>query len=157
MMQGLGAEKFIMRHWWISVILRIRSWNLNIRNTKAESYCEVTLWKTIRGLMQYSLNKGHQHLEWKPQKSWTLYQGFQDVQDKQQMQYPLILRSKWKMHQLFKNRSPNVQIFWIRLPRHKWPKSWSSMADPVGPLERNLYGHPLAGLLWKRHFEKILF
>ena len=24
---------------------------------------------------------------------------------------------------------------WIRLPRHKWPKSWSSMADPVVPLE----------------------
>ena len=46
---------------------------------------------------------------------------------------------------------------WIRLPRHKWPKSCSSMEDPVVPLERNLYGHPLAGLLWERHFEKILF
>ena len=30
---------------------------------------------------------------------------------------------------------------WIRLPKHKWPKSWSSMEDPVVPLERNLYGH----------------
>ena len=30
------------------------------------------------------------------------------------------------------------------------------MEDPVVPLERNLYGHPLAGLLWERHFEKIL-
>ena len=39
---------------------------------------------------------------------------------------------------------------------HKWPKSWSSMEDPVVPLERNLYGHPLAGLLWERQFEKIL-
>ena len=29
---------------------------------------------------------------------------------------------------------------WIRLPRRKWPKSWSSMEDPVVPLERNLYG-----------------
>ena len=28
-----------------------------------------------------------------------LYQGFQDVQGKQLMQYPLILRSKWKLHQ----------------------------------------------------------
>ena len=45
---------------------------------------------------------------------------------------------------------------WIRLPRHKWPKSWSSMEDPVVPLERNLYGHPLAGLLWERQFEKVL-
>ena len=45
---------------------------------------------------------------------------------------------------------------WIRLPRHRWPKSWSSMEDPVVPLERNLHGHPLAGLLWERQFEKIL-
>ena len=43
---------------------------------------------------------------------------------------------------------------WIRLPRHKWPKSWSSIEDPVVLLERNLYGHPWAGLLWERQFEK---
>ena len=30
------------------------------------------------------------------------------------------------------------------------------MEDPVVPLERNLYGHPLAGLIWERQFEKIL-
>ena len=30
------------------------------------------------------------------------------------------------------------------------------MEDPDVPLERNLYGHPLAGLLWERQFEKIL-
>ena len=29
------------------------------------------------------------------------------------------------------------------------------MEDPVVPLERNLYGHPLTGLLWERQFEKI--
>ena len=45
---------------------------------------------------------------------------------------------------------------WIRLPKHRWPKSWSSMEDPVVPLERNLYGHPLPRLLWERQFEKIL-
>ena len=30
------------------------------------------------------------------------------------------------------------------------------MEDPVVPLERNLYGHPLAGLLWDKQFEKVL-
>ena len=30
------------------------------------------------------------------------------------------------------------------------------MEDPVGPLERNLYGHPWAGLLRERQFEEIL-
>ena len=59
-------------------------------------------------------------------------------------------------HKLFKipkSECPDVRI---RLPRHKWPKSWSSMEDPVVLLERNLYGHPLAGLFWERQFEKIL-
>ena len=44
---------------------------------------------------------------------------------------------------------------WTRLPRHKWPKSCSSIEDPVVPLERNLYGHPLVGLLWEGQFAKI--
>ena len=30
------------------------------------------------------------------------------------------------------------------------------MEDPVVPLERNLYGHPLAGQLWERQFETVL-
>ena len=58
-------------------------------------------------------------------------------------------------HKLFKNPNSECPDIWIRLPRHKWTKSWSSMEDPAVPLERNLYGHPLAGLLWERQFEKI--
>ena len=58
-----------------------------------------------------------------------------------------------KLLKIPKSECPDI---WIRLPRHKWPKSWSSMEDPVVPLERNLHGHPWAGLLWKRQFEKIL-
>ena len=30
------------------------------------------------------------------------------------------------------------------------------MEDAVVPLERNLYGPPMAGLLWERQFEKVL-
>ena len=77
--------------------------------------------------------------------------------DKQQTQYRLMPKWKWKMltncWKFPKSECPDI---WIRLPRHKWPKSWSSMEDPVVPLERNLYGHLLAGLLWERQFEKIL-
>ena len=39
---------------------------------------------------------------------------------------------------------------------HSPTKSWSCIEDPVVPLGRNLYGHPLAGLLWERQFEEIL-
>ena len=52
-----------------------------------------------------------------------------------------------------KSECPDI---WIRLPRPKGPKSGSSVEDPVVPLERNLHGHPLAGLLWERQYEKIL-
>ena len=44
-----------------------------------------------------------------------------------------------KLLKISKSECPDI---WIRLPRHKWPKSWSSMEDPVVLLERNLYGHP---------------
>ena len=58
-----------------------------------------------------------------------------------------------KLSNIPKSECPDI---WIRVPRHKWPKSWSSIEDPVVPLGRNLHGHPLAGLLWERQFEKIL-
>ena len=43
-------------------------------------------------------------------------------------------------HKLLKIPKSECPDIWIRLPRHKWPKSWSSMEDPVVPLEQNLYG-----------------
>ena len=57
-----------------------------------------------------------------------------------------------KLLKIPKEECPDI---WIRLPRHKWPKSWSSMEDRVVLVERNLYGHSLAGLLRERQFEKI--
>ena len=56
-----------------------------------------------------------------------------------------------KLLKIPKSECPDI---WIRLPRHKWPKSWSSMKHPVVPLQRNLYGHPLAGLLWESNLRK---
>ena len=58
--------------------------------------------------------------------------------------------------ELLKNPKSECPDVCIRLPKHKWPKSLSCMEDPVVPLERNLYGHPLAGVLWERQFEKVL-
>ena len=52
-----------------------------------------------------------------------------------------------------KSECPDI---WIRPPIHKWSKSWSSMEHPVVPLERHLYGHPVAGPQWEMQFEKVL-
>ena len=51
-----------------------------------------------------------------------------------------------KLLKIPKSECPDI---WIRLPRHKLPKSWSSMEDPVVPLERNLYG-----ILWQDYYGK---
>ena len=43
---------------------------------------------------------------------------------------------------LFKIPQSECPDFWIPPPKHKWPKSWFCMGDPVVTLERNLHGHP---------------
>ena len=57
---------------------------------------------------------------------------------------------------LFKIPKSECPDIWIRLPKHKWPKSWSSMEAPIDLLERNLCGHRVAGLLRERQFEEVL-
>ena len=127
------------------------NWRQSTKNT------EVELFSTTQGLTHYSLNKDLQHLKWQPSKSWISFPDCLVAMDKQQTQYQLMPKWKWKMlTNCKKNPKSECPDIWIRLPWHTWPKSWSSMEDPVVPLERNLYGHPLAELLWERQFEKIL-
>ena len=60
-------------------------------------------------------------------------------------------------HQLLGLPPEQCPETWISLPKSRQPASWANIVDPVCPLERNLYGHPLAGLLWERHLEDALF
>ena len=72
------------------------------------------------------------------------------VQEKQPTQYQHTLRQRWrKLPDCSKFPSQNVQTFGHAFHDTEWPKSWTNIEDPVVPLERNLYGHPFAGLLWK--------
>ena len=68
---------------------------------------------------------------------------------------PVTLEDAPRLLKFPKLDCPYIYI-WIRLPRHKWPESLSNVEDPVVSVERNMYGHPLARLLWERQFEKIL-
>ena len=103
---------FILRRYWISDISRIRSWSHSFKNTKVESYSEVTLCKMILVHTQYSLNRDHQHHKRRQQKSWISYPDCQDAQDKQQTQYLLTPRSKMvDAPKLLKFPNQNVQIF----------------------------------------------
>ena len=59
-------------------------------------------------------------------------------------------------HKLLKFKNRSVQTFGSVYHDTNGQNHGSSMEDPVVLLERNLYGHPLAGLLWEKQFEKIL-
>ena len=49
----------------------------------------------------------------------------------------------------------NVQIFGYVFHDTNGPNRGQNIRDPVVPLERHLYGHPPAGLLWGRQFEEV--
>ena len=85
MKQGRRAQKFILHHWWTSVIWRMPNWKQSTKKTKADLFSEATLWKMILDLMQYSQSKDHQHHKWPQQKSWISYPDCQGAQDKQLM------------------------------------------------------------------------
>ena len=156
--QGTRAEKFILRHWWISVILRIRSWSLNIKSTKAESCSVVTIVKNDSGSYAVFTEQGSSASQMTAAKIMDIISRLPggwagQAADAVSACTQVKMQDAPKLLKIPKSECPD---FWIRLPRHKWPKPWSSVEDPVVPLERNLYGHPLAGLLWKRQFEKVL-
>ena len=73
------------------------------------------------------------------------------MQDKQRTQYLLKTQVKVedapKLFKIPELECPDIRICQLR---HKWPQSWSRMEDPVVPLERNLYGHPLARKLCEK-------
>ena len=55
--------------------------------------------------------------------------------------------------ELLQLREKECPVIWIRLPRDRWPKEWCTMREHVVPLLVNVYGHPLAGLLWDKFLE----
>ena len=103
------------------------------------------------------IEQGYQHHKWQQQRSWISYPDCQGCDGQAADAVSAYTQVKMEdAHKLLKIPKSECPDIWIRLPRHKWPISWSSMEDPVDLLERNLYGHPLAGLPWERQLEKIL-
>ena len=55
------------------------------------------------------------------------------------------------------NDPDEFPVTYITLPRGRRPRDWDQKYnDPVVVLDLNLYGHPLAGLVWELHCEKIV-
>ena len=140
-----------MRRQWTSVTSSTRSWGKSSTHTKVALYSEVTRRKTIRsqGLSASQMTAANvldviaRLLECAGQASDTV-----SVWTKVKMEDASIL---------LKHPKSECPDSWTRPPRHKWPKSWHNIEEPVVPLARNLCEHPLAGLPWGTgQFEQVL-
>ena len=114
--------------------------------------------KTIPVLMQYLPNKVRLRLKWRPQSVLDVIARLPgcdgQAADAMSAHAQVKLEDAPRMLETPRSECPEVRIC---LPRREWPKSWSNIEDLVVLLERYLYGHPLAGLLWERQFEGVLF
>ena len=134
MKQGRRAQKFILLHWWTSVIWIMPNSKQSTNKNEGRVVLRGNIVKDDAGSCAVFTEQG----SWASQMTATTQVKMEDAP---------------KLFKIPESECPDIGI---RQPRHKWPKSWSSMEDPVVPLERNLYGHPLAGLSWERQLEKIL-
>ena len=157
MKQGRRAQKFTSPHWWTSVIWRMLNWRQSTKCTKVELYSWAILWKMILGLMQYFTEQGSLASQMTAAKVMDMISRLPGCEGQAADAVSAYTQGRMedapKLLKIPKSECPDI---WSRLPRHKWPISWSSMEDPVVLLEPNLYGHPLAGLLWEKQFEKII-
>ena len=153
MKQGITAEECILRHWWISVILKIRSCNLCIKSTKPS---RTPRWHCRRPVLSRSYVKSKVRLRhrWRL-RSGMSQQGLQgcagQAADAVSAYTQVNMEEASSLLKIPQSECPDIRM---RLPKYRWPKSWSSMEDPVVPLGRDLYRHPLAGLLCERQVEK---
>ena len=111
----LDKQKVPNRANQIQTQIMIERWNLLFALKEERSILRKSkhvLFVKKMQIMQYSLNKDHQHHKWRRQKSWISFPDCRVAQDKWRTQYLLIPRSKWKMLtncSEFPNR--NVQTF----------------------------------------------
>ena len=157
MKQGRRAQKFILPHWWTSVIWRMPNWRQSTKKYKGRVVLRGDIVKDDSGFYAVFTEQGSSASQTTAAKIMDILSRLpgcaRQAADAVSAYTQVKMEDEPKLLKIPKSECPDI---WIRLPRHKWPKSWSSMEDPVVPLERNLSGHPLAGLLWERQFEKIL-
>ena len=143
---------------WHICLLKNAELKANHQHIKFELYSEVTQWMMIQDHTQYLLNKDHQHHKRQPQKSWTLFQDYQDAHDTQQTQYPAYTKVKWKMDQRY-------WISKVRVSRHLDSSTTTQMAKIMVQYGRSgcsswtkslrsLFGRTIMGkAIWENPFE----
>ena len=126
----------------------IRSWNHNSRSTKERVVLRGDLVKDDSGAYAVFAEQGSSASQMTAAKVMDVVARLLDCDG--QAAYAISAYTQVKKRRMLKKLlnipKSECRDIWIRLPKHKWTKSWEYIEDPVVPLERNLYGHPLAGL-----------
>ena len=90
------------------------NWRQSTENTEVELYSELTLWKMIQDLTQYSLNKDIQHLKWLQPKLWISSPDCQVAMDQQRTQHlPIpkhLLMPKYFFKKIYFQNAENSKI-----------------------------------------------
>ena len=124
------------------------NWKQSTKNTKVELYSAVIFVKDDSGSYAVFTEQGSSESQMTAAKIMDIISKLPgcdgQAADAVSAYTQVKMEDAHKLLKIPKSKCPDI---WTRLPRHKWPKSWSSMEDPVVPLERNLYGHPLAGTI----------
>ena len=101
--------------------------------------------------MQYSLNKDHRSITNDSSKSHGYHLQIAGLRWTSSRRSIFLYPSKnGRCSEIIENSKIGMSRHVDRPTTTQMPKSWSSMEDPVVPLERNLHGHPLAALLWEK-------
>ena len=141
---------------WISVISRIRSWNFGIRKYKGRVVLRGDIVKDDFGACEVFTEQGSSASQMTAAKIMDIISRLPGC-DGQAADAGIGLHpsKNGRCSQIIENSQIGVSrhlgfVYHDTNGQNHGPV-WK---DPVVPLERNLYGHPLAGLLRERQYEK---
>ena len=121
--QGIKAEKFILRHWWTSVISRTRSWSHSFKNTKGRIVLRGDIVKNDSGSYAVFTEQGSSASQMTAAKVRDItsrllgYAG--QAADAVSAYTQVKMEDAPSLLKIPKSECPDI---WIRLPKHKWPK-----------------------------------
>ena len=157
MKQGRRAQKFIMHHWWTYVIWKNAELGAKHQTYKGRVVLRGDIVKDDSGSYAVFTEQGSSTSQMTAAKVMDIISRLPGCDGQAADAVSACTQVKMEdAHKLLKIPKSECPDIWIRLHRHNGLSHGPVSKTQSFSLERNLYGHPLAGLLWERQFVKIL-
>ena len=132
MKQGRRAQEFILPHWWTYVIWKMPNWRQKHQKYKGRVVLRGDIVKNDFGSYAVFTEQGSSASQMTAGKVMDIIARLPGCDGQAADAVSAYTQVKMEdAHKIFQNPKSECPDIWIRLPRHKWPKSWSSMEDPV--------------------------